>query len=231
MKVFSENGLVSLINEDKAKKLFELSNLLIETNKTTNLTAITDEKEVLLKHFVDSAAIAEFIDDGKSVVDVGCGAGFPSLPIAILRGDLTVTALDSTGKKINFVKHAAEKLDLKNIKAVCARAEDFAVDNRESFDVAVSRAVARLNVLVEITLPLVKTGGCLIAMKSNKGKEEFEEAEQGIFTLGGSLERVKEETLSFNDASITRETYIFKKVRKTPAQYPRKYAQILKKPL
>ena len=114
INAFNQNGLAALINEEKAKKLYDFSNLLVETNKTFNLTAITDEKEIILKHFVDCAAILKYIPQGSTLVDVGCGAGFPSLPIAILRDDVRVTALDSTAKKINFINSTAEKLSIGN---------------------------------------------------------------------------------------------------------------------
>lgn len=230
-KAFVDNGVSNLLTEEKAKKLFDFSNILIEENKSTNLTAITDESEILLKHIVDSATVCSFIDSGLRLIDVGCGAGFPSIPLAILREDIQVTALDSTGKKIDFVSSVAETLRINNLSAVCARAEEFVATNREAFDVSVSRAVSRLNVLSELSLPLVKIGGKFIAMKSNKGKEEYKEAKKGISTLGGRLSTVSELSLSYSNITINREIYVFCKVIHSPAQYPRKYAQILKKPL
>ncbi len=230
-EAFSKNGMDGLLTDEKVKKLYELSNLLVETNKTTNLTAITDEKDILLKHFVDSSAVCAFIESGASVIDIVCGAGFPSLPLAILRDDLQITALDSTGKKVEFVKNASSILQLHNINAVCARAEDYVVKYRNAFDVSVSRAVARLNILSELSLPMVKVGGKFIAMKSNRGDEEFEEAKKGISLLGGNLEAKTEKELSFDSQTITRSIYVIKKDRQTPDKYPRKYAQIIKNPL
>ena len=231
INAFNQNGLGALINEEKAKKLYDFSNLLVETNKTFNLTAITDEKEIILKHFVDCAAALKYIPQGSTLVDVGCGAGFPSLPIAILRDDVRVTALDSTAKKINFINSAAEKLLITNILAVAGRAEDFAKSNRESFDVSISRAVARLNILDELCLPLTKIGGRFIAMKSSKGEEEYADALQGISKLGGALIEKEKIALLFDDLSVDREIFVFSKANKTPSIYPRNYSQIAKKPL
>jgi 16S rRNA (guanine527-N7)-methyltransferase len=228
---FKSNGLDGIINEEKAKKLYEFSNILVETNKSFNLTAITDEKEIILKHFVDCATVLKHIPENSTLIDVGCGAGFPSLPIAILRDDIRVTALDSTAKKIDFINFTAKKLSLNNIIAVAGRAEDFAKTNREAFDISTSRAVARLNILDELCLPLTKAGGKFIAMKSSKGDEELKEASQGMRKLGGSLEKKEHLHLSFAETSIEREIFIFKKEHPTPSQYPRNYSQISKKPL
>ncbi len=230
-KAFEENGIADLLDDESVKKLYNFSGILVETNKTFNLTAITDEKEVILKHFVDCASIVKHIPTGASLIDIGCGAGFPSLPIAILRSDVTVTSLDSTAKKIDFINKTAKELSLSNITAISARAEDFAKTHRESFDVAISRAVARLNILDELCLPLVKIGGVFIAMKSSRGEIELSEAKVGIERLGAKLDTAEKDILSFDGISIERETYIFKKSSKTPAQYPRNYSQIAKKPL
>lgn len=230
-KAFEENNLSNLISSETDEKLYLFADLLVETNKITNLTAITDDKGIILKHFVDCASISEYIDQRSKLIDVGCGAGFPSIPLAIIRPDLSITALDSTGKKIDFVKSVALKLSLTNLTAVCARAEDFASNNRESFDISTSRAVARLNILAEISLPLVKTGGKFVAMKSNKGAEELAEASGGIKKLGAELNLSTEKIFSFDGESINREFYVFSKTRPTPKEFPRKYAQILKRPL
>ena len=230
-EAFEHNGLGQLLTSDNAETFYKLSNLLVETNKITNLTAITDEKGIILKHFIDCASISRYVPGGAKIIDVGCGAGFPSLPIAIIRPDVSFTSLDSTGKKIDFVNKAAKELGLNNLTAICARAEGFVTETRESFDVCTSRAVARLNILAELCLPLVKIGGTFIAMKSNKGAEEHAEASNGIKKLGATLDSVKEESFSLDNESIVRETYIFKKVHASPKEFPRKYAQILKKPL
>lgn len=230
-KAFSENLPEIKLSEDAIDRFYRFSSILIETNKTFNLTAITDEKDVILKHFVDCATISKHIPANSRIIDVGCGAGFPSIPIAILRSDLSIASLDSTGKKTSFIGSCAKELGLGNINAVCARAEDFAEGNREQFDVCTSRAVARMNVLAEICIPLVSNGGKFIAMKSSKGGEEYAEAKQGICKLGCSLESSEKIALQLDESKIEREIYVFKKEHITPKQYPRKYAQILKKPL
>ena len=230
-KAFEENEIGDLLSERSADLLCDFANHLIETNKHTNLTAITDEEGIILKHFVDSAVVVKHIPEGASVLDVGCGAGFPSVPIAILRQDICVTALDSTGKKVNFVLSTKEKLGLDNLNAICTRAEEYAEIARESFDVCTSRAVARLNVLSELCVPFIKVGGLFVAMKSEKGLDEAKEAEAGIRKLGAASTESAIYKLTFKDATIDREIRVYKKASTTPMQYPRKYAQILKKPL
>lgn len=228
---FENNGIGDLIDDKKAEKLSDLYYYLVDTNKITNLTAITDECGVVLKHYVDSAMICKYVPQGAKLIDVGCGAGFPSLPIAVLREDVFVVALDSTGKKIGFVKSTAKKLLLDNIEGVCDRAEEFVVNNREKFDVCTSRAVARMNILAELCLPFVKVGGLFVPMKASKGNEELLEAQKGIEKLGASLVSVEKSCLTLNDQSIEREIYLFEKVSKTLKEFPRKYSQILKRPL
>ena len=155
-EAFKQNRLDQLLDDDKAEKLFNFSNILIETNKSFNLTAITNENDIILKHFVDCASALEYISDSSTVIDVGCGAGFPSIPLAILNKTLNITSLDSTSKKIGFINSTVKELCLDNITGICGRAEEMAESKRESFDVCISRAVARLNVLSEICIPLVK---------------------------------------------------------------------------
>lgn len=230
-EAFKSNGLGDKLDENKAKKLFGFAEILIEANKSFNLTAITEENEIILKHFADCATVIDHIPSGASIIDVGCGAGFPSIPIAILREDVKATALDSTAKRIGFINDVAKELSLSNIIGIAARAEDFAKNNREKFDVSISRAVARLNILSELCIPLTKLGGKFIAMKSSKGDEEFAEAKKGIEILGGALANQQSTPLSLGDISIEREIFVFEKKGKTPPQYPRNYSQISKKPL
>lgn len=230
-RAFEHNGYSSLLTDSSIGKFFNLAELLVEASKITNLTAITDEDGIILKHFLDCATISKPIPKNSKVIDVGCGGGFPSLPIAIIREDISVLSLDSTGKKIDFVNSAIKELGLKNSRAICARAEDYAKQAREEFDCCVSRAVARLNVLDELCLPFIKIGGVFIAMKSEKAKEELTEAESGIIKLGGRIISTEKQALSFGGNTASRETIIISKISETPEQYPRKYAQILKKPL
>ncbi len=231
INTFKSNNMGDLINEQKADKLCSLYYALIETNKTTNLTAITDEKGVVLKHFVDSATICKHIPKQSKLIDVGCGAGFPSIPVAILREDVQVTSLDSTGKKINFLNETVKMLELSNIIGVCSRAESYVSEHREIYDVCTSRAVARMNVLAEICVPFVKKDGLFIAMKSNKGNEEIAEARSGLSRLGVVLESTESLQLILEGERIDREIYAFKKAFSTPKEYPRNYSQITKRPL
>lgn len=230
-EAFKENDLENAICAESAEKLYQISLALKDANEKFNLTAILDDEGIILKHFVDCASSIKYIPSNANIIDVGCGAGFPSFPIAILRPDVKVTSLDSTAKKINFINKTARELNLSNIQAVTSRAENYAKENRENFDVAISRAVARLNVLNELCLPLVKKDGVFIAMKASKGDEEYLEAKNGIEILGAKLERKLKIELSFREASIEREIFIFKKIKATPTQYPRNYSQISKKPL
>lgn len=230
-KAFEANGLAALLNKESADKLYDFSCNLIERNKQFNLTAITDEREIIIKHFVDSASIAPLISNGAKVIDVGCGAGFPSIPLAILRKDVQITALDSTQKRINFVNEQADILNLENISGVCARAEEYSITNRELFDVCTSRAVARLNILTELCIPYIKIGGSFIAMKSIKGEEELSEAELGIGKLGGHLDLKQADTFTYKEITTQRTLFVIKKERQTPKEFPRKFAQITKKPL
>jgi 16S rRNA (guanine527-N7)-methyltransferase len=177
-------------------------------------------------------AVSPYIDENSTVIDVGCGAGFPSLPLAIVRPDLKITPLDSTAKRIKYVQETAEKLGLGNITAIAARAEELAkTDKRESFDLVTARAVARLNVLAELALPFVKVGGYFLAMKGSAGEDEYKEVEKGIKELGGKLENIEKRELILPDGKQGRTLILIKKVRETPEKYPRMYSKIVKKPL
>ncbi len=228
---FEENSLSHMLDENKSEKLYGYANLLIETNKQMNLTAITDMEGIIFKHFADSAKLCDHISENKTVIDVGCGAGFPSLPLAILRPDLDITALDSTAKKTVFIANCTQKLDVPNIKTVAARAEEFAQTNRERFDFATSRAVARLNILCELCIPLVKINGCFVPLKASKAQEEINEAATAIKTLGASISNAHEYSLTSKGESLERCIFEIKKNALTDKKYPRMYSQILKKPL
>jgi 16S rRNA (guanine527-N7)-methyltransferase len=195
-----------------------------------NLTAITDDADFARLHLLDSAALLSVADfRGKRVVDVGTGAGFPGVPLRILCPDVRMTLLDSTGKRIDFLREACAALGLTGVDCVHARAEEFAAEHRESFDLAVSRAVAALPVLCELCLPLVKVGGQFLAMKSARSDEELEGAMDAITTLGGRLADVVDYAIPGSD--VTHRVIVIDKTDKTPKQYPRQYGQIKKKPL
>ena len=160
--------------------------ILVEWNEKMNLTAITDEEGVYLKHFYDSLTIAfDFDFTDQSIVDVGAGAGFPSVPLKIVYPELKITIVDSLTKRITFLNHLFKELNLSNCQAISARAEDYAKDHRQKCDIVMARAVARLNILDELCLPLVKVGGYFLALKGLKATEELEEAGKGIVLLGG----------------------------------------------
>ena len=222
-----------IITQEKAVVLEKLTSHMLKVNENLNLTAIKDEDGVILKHLVDSSACVPFISEGARVCDIGCGGGFPSLVIAILRGDVSVLGVDSVAKKVKYVEETASLLGLDNITVSSRRAEELGQDKafRESFDTVTARAVARLNTLCELCLPLVKIGGYFIAMKSQSTGEELDEAKAGIELLGGKIEDVYTYTLTDGDETVERTIVKIKKVKGTPPKYPRNNSQISKKPL
>lgn len=204
---------------------------LIEYNEKVNLTAITDYEGVYLKHFYDSLILSCAIDLNQKVrcCDVGAGAGFPSVPNAICFPNLDVTIIDALNKRITFLNELVKNLKLTNVKAIHARAEEYAKEEWENFDLVTARAVARLNILAELCLPLVKLGGYFIAMKGQEGNEEYNEAKKALALLGGKLEKEVEMTLPYDLGRRT--ILVIKKVSNTPKKYPRAFAQIKKSPL
>lgn len=219
------------IDDNKIQKFYDYMNLLVEWNKKINLTAITEEKDIILKHFVDSLTVLKYIKEDKSIVDVGTGAGFPGIPLAIMNDSLKITLVDSLNKRINFLNEVCNKINLENIKAIHARAEEFGQDNnyRESYDVAISRAVANLTVLAEYLLPLVKVGGKIICMKGPDIEEELKQAKSAIDILGGKFEKCDNFCLPKSD--ISRNIIIINKIKETPKKYPRKAGTPAKTPL
>ncbi len=227
----AKNNLPPL-SEEQLQTFCQFTNLLMETNQTTNLTAIRNIPEVIYKHYIDSLTVSPLIPPQASVLDLGCGPGFPSIPLSIYRKDLSITSLDSTAKKINFATQSTKTLQLTNLHPITGRAEDLKIRQKlGSFDVVISRAVARLNILCELCLPYVKLGGVLIAMKGAKAQEELVEAQKAIQTLGGKIEEIKTFNLTTEITEEERGLIIIKKTATTPSMYPRAYASILKKPL
>lgn len=203
---------------------------LEETNKVMNLTAISGEEDVARLHFLDCAALlcsAELA--GKSVIDVGTGAGFPGLALKIACPDIKLTLLDSLDKRIGFLRRTCAELGFADVECLHARAEEAPKELREGFDYAVSRAVARLNLLCELCLPFVKTGGAFIAMKGPDCEEELNEAKKGISLLGGKIEKCVGYTVPGTD--VNHSLVIIRKIKPSPAKYPRRWAQIKKQPL
>ena len=204
---------------DKHRNEFEIYfEELVSYNEKVNLTAITEKHDVFTKHFLDSILSIDAISEGAKIVDIGTGAGFPSLPIKIVRPDVDITMVDSLNKRVNFLNYICEKLKIKSTN-VHARAEDFAKNNREVFDVAVARAVAKLNTLLEYLLPLVKVGGIVIAYKASNVGEEFAEAENAMEILGGKV--LKSIRFDLPNSYGERHLVIIQKIKPTPKEYPR----------
>lgn len=233
-RVFDENSLSSYLSIDRSKALYALTVRMLEENEKYNLTAITEPDKIIVNHYADCASVLSRFKKGASVIDIGCGAGFPTLPMAILRPDLKILAMDSTAKRISYVAESARLLSLSNVTAITARAEDAGKnpEYREKFDYATARAVAEMRILSELTLPFVKSGGQLIAMKGKNAEFELSSAKKAIATLGGRNPRCEIITVKDGKGEIlTHPLIIVDKKEKTPALYPRPYAQISKKSL
>ncbi len=231
--IFKANGLSSLLNTTVILNFNTLIDHMLTVNEKMNLTSITDIEDVILKHIADSATVVDYIPKKARLLDVGTGAGFPALPIAIIRPDVFVYALDSTAKKLKYIEDTANCLGLDNIKTVNGRAEELAksVNYRERFDIVTARAVAALNILDELCLPFVKVGGSFISMKGCSASQEITSAKSGIIQLGGSTFEDIEFTLQYNDKQFQRHLVISKKTKHTPESFPRLYNRIAKKPL
>lgn len=220
-----------VLNEEQETMFFKYMNLLLEWNEKINLTAIIEPQEIILKHFVDSLTISKKIKDGESVVDVGTGAGFPGIPLKILRPNVKVILLDSLNKRIIFLDDVIQKLGLEEIYAIHGRVEEFGKNKkyREKFDVATSRAVANLAVLSEYMLPLVKVGGKCICMKGAQVNEEVANAKNAIKVLGGKI--VEKEEFFLPRTDMGRNIVVIEKQSATPLKYPRKPGTPAKEPI
>lgn len=247
LSCFSNIGCLS---DEQLSSFDALAEILVEENKKVNVTSIVDPVGIATKHFADSLSILKLDEmkrEGLKMADIGCGGGFPGLPIKIVRPDIDIMMLDSTEKKIRYVKSTAEKLGLKRVRTIAARAEDVAGKNkeqREKFDVVTARAMARLNVLVELCMPFVRVGGYFISMKAASAEEELNEAKAGIVKLGGRVKRIEEVKFDIDTSlfpedkdalldfiSAKRYMIVVEKIKPTPPQYPRLYSAIIKKPL
>ena len=217
------------LSDEICNRLCDFGRAMVKQNEVMNLTGITEDSQVAKLHLLDSLTVLCCADlEGKSIIDVGCGAGFPGVPVAIASPNAKVTLLDSLAKRMNWLEMAVPALGVKNAEFVTARAEDAVATRRESYDYATSRAVARLNILLELTAPYVKVGGAVLAMKGAAAKEELEEAKSAISKLGLQIESVNDFTV---DKDTIHTVIVLRKVRSTPAKYPRRFAKIKQNPL
>lgn len=220
-------------DEDKYKKFTIYKELIKEWNKKINLTSITGDEEIIKKHFIDSIKVFQFtpIKYAGKIIDVGTGAGFPGIPIKILCPEIHIVLLDSLNKRINFLNEVIDRLELSDIKAIHGRAEDYGrnIDYREKFDIAVSRAVAELNVLSEYCIPFVKKGGYFIALKGPSALEEMDKSNKSIKILGGILNSVIE--VNIENTDLKHNLVVIKKEMSTPSYYPRKAGTASKSPI
>lgn len=229
-KEFIKYNKLFAIPENEIEKFYQYMKLLLEWNEKINLTAITDESEIIRKHFIDSLTISKLIKEDTNVVDVGTGAGFPGMPLAITK-KVKVTLVDSLNKRINFLNIVKESIELDNVNTVHGRAEEVGQNEkyREKFDYAVSRAVAPINVLLEYMLPLVKVGGYCLCMKGPKVIDEMQGIENVAEKLGGKY--IKLEELEIPGEESRKNVIIIKKVERTNKKYPRKPGTPAKQPL
>ncbi len=234
--VFTANGRI--LTEDQGRLFSRLTDEMLQVNQHMNLTAVTDPEEISVKHYADCASIADLPSQGSAVCDIGAGAGFPTLPLAILRPDLRIIAVDSTEKRMSYVSRTAQLLKLNGVQTLTARAEELGKDDsyRESFDFVTARAVAPLNILCELCLPLVKVNGCFCALKAAGGRGELEQAKRAAEVLGATVKEIREFSLVdpfglIEQDALKRVLILFEKISPTPDSYPRRYAKIQSKPL
>lgn len=231
-KVFEEECQKNQIEFDvkKSELLYQYMKLILEWNEKINITAIKEEQEFIVKHYVDSLSISNYVRDAKRILDIGTGGGFPGIPLKIYHLDKEFTLIDSVNKKITVINDVIEQLKLPGVEALHVRAEDLARDSqyREQFDVVTTRAVSRLATIAEYMLPFVKIGGKAICMKGPNMEEEKEEAQKAIRVLGGKIEKV--ETLNIN-GELERNLIILKKVKSTDKKYPRGQGKPAKEPI
>lgn len=219
------------IKKEALEQFYQYMILLINWNEKMNLTAITEPNDIILKHFIDCMTINSYIKENDRLLDIGTGAGFPGIPLKILNPNNNFILADSLNKRINFLKEVCQQNDLKNIECVHGRAEELAIQHqyREMFEIVTSRAVAKLNILLEYMLPFTKVGGICICMKSSEIESELKEAENAIRILGGEVMKIEKVTLP--DSDIIRNNIIIKKVKSTGKEYPRKAGIPTKQPI
>ena len=231
MEHLLQTGLTQMgLPTEGIPSLMRYAELLVEKNKVMNLTAITEPHDIATLHFLDSVAMLTLADlKGKKMADVGTGAGFPGMPLRIVEPSLRLTLLDSLNKRIDFLKEVCEDLGLNDVDCIHDRAEEFAASHREDYDVVTSRAVANLQMLSELCLPLVKVGGYFLSMKAVDSEQEVNDAKNAIKTLGGQIEKVVDYAIPGTD--VQHRLIFIKKIKETPKKYPRAFAKIKKNPL
>lgn len=219
------------LNDKQLMQFYKYMNLLIEWNKKINLTSIIEPEEIIIKHFVDSVIISKYIEKGLKVIDVGTGAGFPGIPLKIVRDDIEIVLLDSLNKRVNFLNEVIKDIKLEKIQTIHARVEEFAKNKkyRENFDAVISRAVANMSTLSEYMLPLTKVGGKMLSMKGPDFEKEIENSKKAISILGGEIEKIDEYQLPKTE--MKRSIIIVEKVKNTPQKYPRKPGTPAKEPI
>lgn len=218
------------IAEKESKNLYKYMLLMLEWNENVNLTAITEEKEIIYKHFIDSLSVNKYLTNKEKIMDIGTGAGFPGIPLKIFNEDLNFILVDSLNKRINFLEEVKNELNLNKLELVHARAEELAKNKnyRENMDIVVSRAVARLRILAEYMLPFVKKNGICICMKGPNIEEEIEESKKSLEILGGKIEKIEHIILP---GDFERNIILIRKIKETPSRYPRKAGTPVKQPL
>ena len=231
MEHLLQTGLTQMgLPTEGIPSLMRYAELLVEKNKVMNLTAITEPHDIATLHFLDSVAMLPLADlKGKKMADVGTGAGFPGMPLRIVEPSLRLTLLDSLNKRIDFLKEVCEDLGLNDVECIHGRAEEFAASHREDYDIVTSRAVANLQMLSELCLPLVKVGGYFLSMKAVDSEQEVNDAKNAIKTLGGQIEKVVDYAIPGTD--VQHRLIFIKKIKETPKKYPRAFAKIKKNPL
>lgn len=220
-------------SEETYNKFMQYKDMIKYWNEKINLTAIVEDEQIVKKHFIDCIKIFKFspLKEAKSIIDIGTGAGFPGIPIKIIKSDINVILLDSLNKRINFLNEVINKIELKNISTIHGRAEDFSrkIEYREKSDVAVSRAVANLAVLSELCIPYVKVGGYFVAMKGPSVEEEIKDGKNAVSILGGKIEDIIK--IEIENSDLNHNLVVIKKLKETPKIYPRKAGTAVKKPL
>ena len=236
IKEFRENFVVEAVKnnikveEEHIEKFYLYMKGILEWNDKINVTAITDEKMFIVKHFVDSLTVNRFVEDAESIIDIGTGAGFPGIPLKILNEEKKIVLIDSINKKLNVIRDVSEKIGLSNLEIIHTRAEDLANNTsyREMFDIATTRAVSNLSTIAEYMLPFIKIGGKAICMKGPNYEDELENSKKAISILGGKVEDIK--TIKVDD-ELERTIVIIRKVKNTPQNFPRGKGKPLKEPI